>query len=81
LALIDTAVPGDSAPAKLAGLGAPPVTLIVKSEAALVPPLLLITCLITVNVAGWSSFVIVQVADPPGARPEALEHPAESERV
>jgi hypothetical protein len=37
--------------------------------------------LITVNVAGWSSFVIVQVADPPGARPEALEHPAESERV
>jgi hypothetical protein len=49
--LIVTVVPGDSAPEKLAGLGDPPVTLIVKAEADAEPPLSLITCLITVNVA------------------------------
>jgi hypothetical protein len=78
-ALIDTAVPGLSAPAKLAGV--PPGTLIVKFDAVAVPPLLLITCLITVSVAAWSSFVIVHVADPPGPRPVALAQAAESLRV
>jgi hypothetical protein len=42
--LIATVVPGDSAPAKLAGLGELPVTDIVKSAADLLPPLSLITC-------------------------------------
>jgi hypothetical protein len=46
-----TAVPGDSAPAKLAGLGLPPVTLMVKFAAVAVPPLLLMTCLMTIRVA------------------------------
>ena len=59
--MIVTDVPA-SEPAKLAGLGEPPVTLIVKSPATAVPPLLFTTCLITVNVADccWSENVHVQ---------------------
>jgi hypothetical protein len=53
----------------------------VNAEADADPPLSLITCLITVNVAAWSSFVIVQVADPPGASPVALAQPVESDLV
>jgi hypothetical protein len=49
--VIETDVPGLSAPAKLEGLGLPPVTLIVKFEAVAVPPLSLTTCLMTVSVA------------------------------
>ena len=54
-------MPGDSAPAKDAGLGLPPVTDIVKLDAVAVPPLLLMTCLMTISVGAWSSFVTVQV--------------------
>ena len=62
-----TCVPGDSAPGKLAGVGEPPVTVIVKSDAVLVPPLSLITCLITISFGPMSSFVIVQVFVSPSA--------------
>ena len=58
---IETCVPGASAPAKLAGLGAVPVTESVKSAAALEPASSLTTCLITISFAEMSSFVIVQV--------------------
>ena len=44
-----TVVPGDSAPEKDAGLGLPPVTDIVKFAAVAVPPLSLMTCLMTIN--------------------------------
>ena len=59
--MIATAVPGLSAPGKDPGLGAFPVTVIVKALATAVPPLSLITCLMTIRVAPWSSFVTVQV--------------------
>ena len=59
-----TVVPGLSAPAKDAEDGWSPVTFIVQAEAVAVPPLSLMTCLMTVSVAGWSSFVIVQVGRP-----------------
>jgi hypothetical protein len=45
-----TAVP-DSLPANELGVAPPPLTFIFQAEAIAVPPLLLITCLITVNVA------------------------------
>ena len=45
----NTVVPGDSAPAKIPGEGADPCTPRVKSLATAVPPLLLITCLITIS--------------------------------
>ena len=48
-------------PGKVAGTGAPPVTVMLKSAAPLFPPLSLMTVLITVRWAGWSSFVIVQI--------------------
>src|SRR5438093_1473877 len=48
-ALMATLVPGDSAPANVAGLGLLPVTAIGKLDAVLTPPLSLITCLITNN--------------------------------
>ena len=51
----------DSAPGKDAGLGELPVTLMVKSPATDVPPLLLLTCLMTISFAGISLFVTVQV--------------------
>jgi hypothetical protein len=58
-------VPGLSAPAKLAGFGLVPVTLIVKFAALAEPPLSFTTCLITWSVpvvgAATSSFVTVQV--------------------
>ena len=38
-----------------------PVTVRLNSPASLPPPLSLMTCLMTINVAGWSSFVIVQI--------------------
>jgi len=60
-----TFVPGDSAPAELAGLALVPVTLIVKSPAAAVPPLLLTTCLITISFGWMSSFVTVHVLSTP----------------
>ena len=44
-----TGVPGDAAPGKLEGLGLLPETFIVKSEAEAVPPLSLITCLMTLS--------------------------------
>ena len=67
-ALRVTLVPGDSAPANDAdGCTLAPVTLIVNSEAIFVPPLSLMTCLITVSVAAWSSLVIVHTADCPFA--------------
>ena len=55
-------VPGLSAPGKV-GLGwtLVPETVIEKLEATAVPPLLLMTCLMTVRVAAWSSLVMVQV--------------------
>ena len=62
-----------SLPTKLAGLGALPVTVSVKFTAVLVPPLSLITCLITVSCAAWSSFVTVHVFDSPNAM--VPEHP------
>src|SRR5947209_3599359 len=49
-----TVVPGDSAPGNDPGDGLPPVTVIVKSLATAVPPLPLITFLMTMSVAGWS---------------------------
>ena len=54
-------MPGDSAPAKDAGLTLVPVTLIVKALATAVPPLLLTMCLITINCGPISSLVTVQV--------------------
>jgi hypothetical protein len=48
-------VPGLSAPAKLAGFGLVPVTLIVKFAALAEPPLSFTTCLIT-----WSVPVVAQ---------------------
>jgi hypothetical protein len=50
-AAIVTLVPGDSAPAKVAGLGLPPVTDMLKLPAVAVPPLLFTTCLMTISVA------------------------------
>src|SRR5437879_123892 len=62
-ALMATLVPGDSAPAKVAGLGLLPVTAIGKLDAVLTPPLSSITCLITINWGAWSELVTVQVLD------------------
>ena len=56
-----TVVPASS-PGKLAGDGLPAWTKdTLMSPACLVPPLSLITCLVTTSVPGWSSFVIVHV--------------------
>lgn len=53
-----------------------PVIVSVKSPAALDLPLSLTTCLITVSVAGTSSFVIVQVFCSPAVTvPEQPEAP------
>jgi len=72
-ALIEMVVPGDSSPSKLLLDGFVAVTSIVHWSAVAVPPLSLITCLITVRVGVSSSFVIVQVADSPSASvPEQL---------
>ena len=59
-ALSMTVVPS-SEPGKLAGDGAEPVTDIVKSPATAVPPLSLITCLITISLAACRVLVNVQV--------------------
>src|SRR2546427_9808221 len=61
-----TGVPA-SLPGKLAGLGLLPVTVMVKFEARAVPPLSLMTCLITLRVAAWSLLVTVQVLVSPAA--------------
>ena len=58
-------MPGDSCPAKDAGAGLLPVTLMVKSAAVAVPPKLFTTCLITVSCAATSSLVIVHVFSAP----------------
>ena len=65
-ALSVTVVP-PSLPAKGAFADPLLVTVIAKSEATLVPPLSLTTCLITVSCAAMSLFVIVQVRDSPAA--------------
>ena len=55
-------MPGLSAPGKVdEGWTLVPVTVIEKLLATAVPPLSLMTCLMTVSVAAWSSLVIVQV--------------------
>ncbi len=61
----DTDVPGDSAPANAGGFEPVSSTVIWKSPETAVPPLSLTTCLMTISVAAWSSFVTVQVAEPP----------------
>src|SRR5262245_34903372 len=63
-----TSVPGDSAPGKLDGLGELPVTLIVKSDATLVPPLSLMTCLMTMRWAACRVLTKVQVTFSPSFR-------------
>ncbi len=60
-------MPGDSCPAKDAGAGLLPVTLMVKSAAVAVPPKLFTTCLITVSRGPMSLFVTVQVLACPTA--------------
>src|SRR5437870_706936 len=58
-----TVVPA-SLPGNEAGLGAPPATFIVQLSADALPPLSLMTCLITISIpvaGGKSSFVIVQI--------------------
>ena len=60
--------PGDSAPAKeFPPEAVTPSIVIVKSPADAVPPCVFWTCFTTVNVAGWSLFVSVQVLDSPSA--------------
>src|SRR5439155_20157190 len=62
-----TSVPGDSAPGKLDGLGLVAVTDIVKSLATAVPPLSLMTCLITKRWAACCVFVYVHVMISPSS--------------
>src|SRR5262249_61907864 len=58
----------DAEPANvLPPIAVTPLIVIVKSAALFVPPLSLMTCLITVSVAGLSSFVITQVLLAPAA--------------
>jgi hypothetical protein len=73
-----TVVPGDSAPAKSSGESFVPPESSVKSAATAVPPLSLITCLITINVPALSSLVTVQVlVSPLAIEPEqSAEKPA-----
>jgi hypothetical protein len=59
--MIVTFVPGDSAPGNVDGVGELPVTLIVKSAAALVPLSSFTTCLITLRVPGCGGVVVVVV--------------------
>ena len=54
-------VPGDSAPGNEPGDGLVPVTVIVKEPATALPPLSLITCLMTISFGWLSLFVIVHV--------------------
>ena len=61
-------VPGVSAPEKEPGAGVLPVTVMVNEAAVAVPPLLLTTCLITVNRGATSVLVIVQVLSSPATR-------------
>jgi hypothetical protein len=62
-----TVVPDSLPGKKFNGWTLIPVTFILKSDAAAVPPLSLMTFLITVNVPGWSEFVTVHVFDSPMA--------------
>src|SRR5437762_5017471 len=56
-----TSVPGEAAPGNEPGVGELPVTDIVNAEAVAVPPLSLMTVLITCSFGWMSSFVMVQV--------------------
>ena len=56
-----TLVPGDSAPGSRGGFVPGSSTVIVKSPALAVPPLSLITCLITISFGAMSLLVTVQV--------------------
>ena len=61
-------------------VGDPPVPVAdnVHADAAADPPLSFTTVFTNVNDGATSSFVIVQVAVPPGARPPTLEQPADA---
>ncbi len=54
-------MPGDSAPGKSSGVSLAPPESRVKLAAVAVPPLSLITCLMTISLPGLSSLVTVQV--------------------
>src|SRR3954470_4742780 len=61
-------VPGDSAPGKAAGFVPGSSICIEKSDATALPPLLLMTCLMTISVAAWREFTNVQVTFSPSLR-------------